>query len=249
VKIVVVSPHLEDAAFSLSLGIEQWLGRGWTVEVINCFTRSEDAPFSDIASVHENDRRTYVSGLRAKEDESWRKRLGAGRGKDLRVVNLNLKDAPMRLRCSAEEAVTVAPNAESDAKSWAKIVRAVEEACAGAETALVLPLGLGGHVDHRTVVEAVLPWVKANAGRAVGFYEDLPYALRLSEEEIAAVVDGLGLGLQAVMVGAGDEGAVERKRKMVLSYDSQIEDGTAAEMAGRYEGREKVWGVKGFLVG
>ena len=244
---VVVSPHLDDAAFSLSLAIESWLERGWVVEVINCFMRSEHAPFADMVAVHENDRRTYVSGLRAKEDESWRKRLGAGRGRDLRAVNLNLKDAPMRLRCLTEEVFGLATNPED--KSWGKILRAVEEACADARTALVLPLALGGHVDHRTVVEAVSPWVKANPGRPVGFYEDLPYAARLSEEEIGAVAAGLGLELRQVMVGAGDEGAVERKRKMVLSYDSQIEDETAAEMAGfaeKYGGRERVWGTVEF---
>jgi LmbE family N-acetylglucosaminyl deacetylase len=246
VKIVVVSPHLDDAGFSLSLAIGWWLERGHVVEVINCFTRSEHAPYADIESVHENDRRTYVSGLRLKEDESWRKQLGAGRGRDLRVVNLNLKDAPMRLRCGVEEVCAVATNPED--KSWGKIRKAVEEACASAETALVLPLGLGGHVDHRTVIEALLPLVRESTGEAIGFYEDLPYAARLREGEVEAAVMGVGVELTALFAGAAED-AVKRKRRLVLSYDSQVDDATAEEMLGfseRYGGRERVWGTAAF---
>jgi LmbE family N-acetylglucosaminyl deacetylase len=94
VKIVVVSPHQDDAAFSLSLAIGAWLERGHAVEVVNCFTRSEHAPFSDVSSVHANDRMTYVTAVRAKEDESWRKQIGAG------AKRLSLKDLNVKVRCA-----------------------------------------------------------------------------------------------------------------------------------------------------
>jgi len=37
-KITVLSPHRDDAAFSVGLAIAEWLNAGYAVEVVNCFT-------------------------------------------------------------------------------------------------------------------------------------------------------------------------------------------------------------------
>jgi LmbE family N-acetylglucosaminyl deacetylase len=237
VKIVVVSPHRDDAAFSLSLAIAAWLERGHAVEVVNCFTRSEHAPFSDFDSVHANDRMTYVTAVRAKEDESWRKQFGVG-AKRLSLKDLNVKDGPLRMHCALEELTSVAVNPVD--KAMAKIQKATEGA-----GAVVLPLALGGHVDHRTAREAALSLV----GSAVlcAFYEDLPYALEMAEGEIAQAALGAGVELAPVFAGEAQEveAAIKRKRRLALCYDSQIEDATAERMAGfcaQYAGRERLWG-------
>ncbi len=235
-KIVVISPHRDDAAFSLSLAIAAWLERGHAVEVVNCFTRSEYAPFSDVSSVHANDRMTYVTAVRAKEDESWRKQFGAG-AKRLSLKDLNVKDGPLRMHCTLEELTTVAVNPLD--KAMAKIQKAIEGA-----GAVVLPLALGGHVDHRTAREAAA----AVAGSALpcAFYEDLPYALELGAEAIAQAA--LETGVEATPVFACEpqevEAAIKRKRRLALCYDSQIEDATAERMAAYCEGfggRERLW--------
>jgi LmbE family N-acetylglucosaminyl deacetylase len=236
VKIVVVSPHRDDAAFSLSLAIGAWLERGHAVEVVNCFTRSEYAPFSDVSSVHANDRMTYVTALRLKEDESWRKQFGAG-AKRLSLKDLNVKDGPLRMHCGLEELAAVAVNPVD--KAMGKIQKALE----GAD-AVLLPLALGGHVDHRTAREASV--ALAGSQLPCGFYEDLPYALEVGAEAIAEAALGAGVELMPAFVG-GElevEAAVKRKRRMALCYDSQIEDAMAEQMAAfcaQWGGRERLW--------
>ena len=121
-KIVIVSPYRMDAALGLGLAVDAWLEQGHAVEVVNCFTRSEHAPHSDADSVHANDRLSFVSALRKREDEAWQKLY---RSAKLTLTDLNLKDAPLRLHCAPEEVFSVAVN-ESD-KSFAKIAKALEQ--------------------------------------------------------------------------------------------------------------------------
>jgi LmbE family N-acetylglucosaminyl deacetylase len=235
VKIVVVSPHRDDAAFSLSLAIAAWLERGHAVEVVNCFTRSEYAPFSDVSSVHANDRMTYVTAVRAKEDESWRKQFGAV-AKRLSLKDLNVKDGPLRMHCTLEELTSVAVNPAD--KAMAKIQKAMEGA-----GAVVLPLALGGHVDHRTVQAAA---VVAGSAVPCAFYEDLPYALELGAKAIAQAAQDSGAALTPVFAGEAQEvdAAIKRKQRLALCYDSQIEDAMAqrmAEFCAPYGGRERLW--------
>jgi LmbE family N-acetylglucosaminyl deacetylase len=243
VKIVVVSPHRDDAAFSLSLAIAAWLERGHAVEVVNCFTRSEYAPFSDVSSVHANDRMTYVTAVRAKEDESWRKQFGTV-AKRLSLKDLNVKDGPLRMHCTFEELTNVAVNPVD--KAMTKIQKAIE----GAD-AIVLPLALGGHVDHRTAQEAAVVPLVAGSAVPCAFYEDLPYALEMTAEAIAQAAGDLatrlGAELAPVFASAAQEvdGAIQRKRRLAQCYDSQIEDATAermAEFCAPYGGRERLWG-------
>ena len=74
-KILVLSPHRDDAAFSLSIAITNWLTARHSVTVLNVFTRSRYAPFSDAAFVHENDELSYVSAMRLREDEYFLRRI------------------------------------------------------------------------------------------------------------------------------------------------------------------------------
>ncbi len=169
-RITVVSPHRGDAAFALGLAIEAWLARGHAVEVVSCFTRSEFAPYSDVGSVHANDRVSFVTAVRKREDEAWRKLHPAQHGAaKLTLTDLNLKDAPLRLHCGANEVFGRA--ADASEKVVSKIRRALEMSRAGA---LVLPLGLSAHVDYVTARNVALS--AQVAGFPVAFYEELPYA-------------------------------------------------------------------------
>ena len=222
-KIAVVSPHRDDAAFSLGLSIGCWLHAGHAVTVVNCFTRSEYAPHAEFEFIHSNDRLARVTALRLREDQSWQKRYS---GK-LQLLDLNLKDAPLRLHVPVDEVTSTAVNPND--KAMAKIPKALADLKA---SALVLPLALGLHVDHVTAREAVR--ATGSAVMPPAFSEDLPYA----------AVDG---ELEPVFVtkkGSNTE-AVERKRRLALGYDSQIPDGAAesiAQFCVQYGGRERLWG-------
>ena len=242
-KIAVLSPHHGDAAFALALSIGEWIEAGHKVQVVNCFSRSEQAPFAEMDFVHSNDRMSFVTALRSREDEIWRRKYGSA----LSLRDLNMKDAARRLHKRADEVFGLAVDLAD--KAIEKIQKALERIEADA---LVLPLALGGHIDALLVREA--PAGGARAALPCAFYEDLPYAVRLeaaeSIETIESVVQGLAQSLNTELVAtsasaAGDaNAAVDRKRKMALCYDSQVDDETVeriAQFCVRYDGRERLW--------
>lgn len=247
-KITVVSPHRGDAAFALGLSIRAWLAEGHAVEVVSCFTRSEFAPYSDVGSVHRNDRVSFVTAVRKREDEAWRKqleRLAQDGAAKFSITDLNLKDAPLRLHVGANEVFGRA--ADASEKVVSKIRRALEMSKAGA---WVLPLGLGGHVDHVTARDVALSALTTEV--PVAFYEELPDAGAVADEAIAAIALSLTLAaqgkLETVFAGGAAvddvEDAVVKKRRIAWCYDSQIDEAATTEIAEfcrRFEGRERIW--------
>jgi LmbE family N-acetylglucosaminyl deacetylase len=242
-RIVVLSPHRDDAALALGLTIGAWLEQGHAVEVMNVFSRTEQAPFSDVDSLHGNDRVSFATAVRKREDESWVKLYQGLPGKGrVTLSELNLKDAPLRLHCGVDE---VFREPEPTEKVVLKIKRALELSRAAV---LVLPLGVGGHVDHLTVRQLALP-ADMNV-TPVAFYEDQPYSAEKPAEVEPAVQEGAlaaGAPLQAWFAAeppADMAAAIKRKRRMALCYDSQYEDATAeavADYSAKYGGRERLW--------
>ena len=241
-RIVIVSPHRDDAALSLGLGVRAWLAAGHAVEVVNCFTRSDYAPFSDAESLHENDRMTYVTAVRGREDQAWKHTYKALANR-LTITDLNLKDAPRRLRVTADEVCTI--NIDPADKAMPKIARALG---AMKMDALILPLAIGEHVDHRIARNAALS-VAGDVG-AFAFYEDLPYSARESAaDDIPARAAELHAEMAEVIVGATAD-AFASKRKMAQCYDSQIDVAVCEQVAGfseRYGGGERIWANPAWL--
>jgi hypothetical protein len=238
VKITVISAHRGDAALALGLSVGTWLDQGHAVEVVSCFTRSEFAPFSDAGSVHANDRMSFVSATRKREDEAWAKLY---RGK-LTLTELNMKDAPLRLHCGADEVFGLTVNLEE--KSAMKIRKAIERSGAGA---LVLPLALDGHVDRVTARDAGAEGQPESL--AMAFYEDMPQAAGMGEAVLKDAAMAVRRDLKPVPVGEAVEGealeaAVKRKRGVAWCYDSQIDEAVTtliAEDCRKHGGRERVW--------
>lgn len=235
-KIAVVSPHRDDAAFSLGLSIGSWLDAGHAVTVVNCFTRSDYAPYADFEFIHSNDRLARVTALRLREDQSWQKRY-AGK---LQLADANLKDAPLRLHVAVNQVTSMPVN--PDDKAMVKVPKVVAALRADA---IVLPLALGSHVDHLTAREAMRAELPVEM--ATAFYEDLPYAAWPGmTETIGRVAAELKQELEPVFVTQEEtsEKAVERKRRLAVCYDSQIADEAAEVIAGfcvQYGGRERLW--------
>jgi LmbE family N-acetylglucosaminyl deacetylase len=245
-KILVLSPHRDTAAFSLSLSLIDWLAARHTVTILNVFTRSLDAPYSDADFAHPNDRLSYVSAMRRREDELFLQRLPGAKGSptptNIHMVDLNLKDAPLRLRCAESELRTLAVNPEDPAIE--KIRKALgKQLESGNVDALVVPLGLGHHVDHLTVREAALPTTNEIP---TAFYEDLPDAkidLETIESDIAVLNALLGQSLAPVHSNPVSN-AIEVKRRLALAYPSQIDAAEAdviSSFADRYNGTERLW--------
>jgi LmbE family N-acetylglucosaminyl deacetylase len=252
-KILILSPHRDDAAFSLLIAITNWLTARHTVTILNVFTRSRYAPFSDAAFVHENDQLSYVSAMRLREDEHFLRRmtetLPKGLKSNLHMVDLNLKDAPIRLRIPLEELSDTPVNPADP--SIEKICKALtKQSEAGMLGALVLPAALGNHVDHLTVREAAVPFT---ATIPSAFYEDLPYATTHPSaatdlESLRDSAEQRNEHLSPVVYQI--ESAVDHKRRLVLGYASQIDDdaGTIiSNFATRYNGGERLWANKAWF--
>jgi hypothetical protein len=228
-----------------------WLTARHTVTLLNVFTRSRYAPYSDAAFVHENDELSYVSAMRLREDELFLRRmkesLPKGLKNNLHMLDLNLKDAPIRLRVPLDQLcdTPVNPADPSIEKIRKALTRQFE---LGTLEALVVPAALGNQVDHLTVREAAMP---LTVSLPAAFYEDLPYAA--THPSAAADLDSLRDATTALRVPLSpifchtDEPAAEvitHKRKLVLNYASQIDEeaGTViANFATRYNSAERLW--------
>lgn len=236
-NLLVLSPHRDDAALSLSISIVHWLARGHRVTLLNIFTRSLYAPFSDADLVQENDRLSYVSAMRKKEDESFLKRLPG-----LIMIDLNLKDAPIRLRCTSETVCDALPSPDDTATP--KIYKAIAAQIQPPRSVggLVLPLALGHHVDHCITRDAALRFA---ATFPVAFYEDLPYAARDGvQADFDRFRDNAKIRLHPVLVRGNQENPVAFKLKMATLYASQIDlhtVETVAHFSDRYQGAERLW--------
>jgi LmbE family N-acetylglucosaminyl deacetylase len=191
--------------------------------------------------------------MRLREDEHFIRRitetLPKGLKSNLHMVDLNLKDAPIRLRLPPEE-LSDTPINPTD-PGIEKIRNALtKQSEARAIEALVLPAALGNHVDHLTVREAALAFTAALPS---AFYEDLPYAttypsaatdLELLRESAEQRNEPLSPVLYQI------DSAIERKRKLVLGYASQIDDDTGSlicNFAARYNGAERIWANQAWL--
>ena len=239
-NILVLSPHRDDAAFSLSLSISHWLQQGHTVSLLNVFTRSLYAPYSDAESVHENDRLSYVSAMRRREDEAFLKQLPG-----LTMTDLNIKDAPIRLHC--DSSIVCDMDVDPNDTAFPKITKAIQAALAAKPgTALVVPLGLGHHVDHRVVRDAALP-LTPNA--PCTFYEELPYATREGVQvDLTRFREDTEHryheDLHPVLCHGTHTRPADFKRRIALLYNSQIDSALADTIAGfahRYHGAERSW--------
>jgi len=191
--------------------------------------------------------------MRLREDEHFLRRitqdLPKGLKSNLHMVDLNLKDAPIRLRIPLEQLSDTPVNPADHAIE--KICKALtKQSKAGAMEAIVLPSALGNHVDHLTVREAAMSF---NASLPGAFYEDLPYATTHPSaatdlETLCEASEQRNEPLSPVLYEI--DSAVERKRKLILGYASQIDDEAGAlisEFATRYNGGERLWANQQWL--
>lgn len=142
---VYVSPHLDDAAFSCAAGIVSRRAAGQRVAVVTVFSRGEPD--------------------REHEDRRALARFG------VEALHLAFQDSPWRLGIAPTfrnlmlEQPTRAETVQAVASSLRDTLHALEP------EEIWWPLGIGGHVDHRTVLEASL--LVPGPSR---YYEDRPYA-------------------------------------------------------------------------
>jgi LmbE family N-acetylglucosaminyl deacetylase len=229
--ISVLSPHRDDAVFSLGLCLSIWSRPEVRLQVINFFTVSAYGPHA--ARVDP----AGVSAERRKEDRAALAVISAG----IKVEDCGLLDAPIRLGIAASTVCNPEMRVRLTDDQLCPIVKEIRGL--PKESLLMAPLGLGNHVDHLAVRKATL---FSAAAQRICFYEDLPYATWTArsdfEARIAETECELKCRLKPVVVRVCH--AVWRKRRNVCRYRSQItrqEGKQIADWASLYGGGERIW--------
>ena len=163
-RVLAVSPHLDDAAFSAGATLAALADAGHEVTVVTCFTRSVPTP-TGFALACQLDKGLPADvdymALRRAENAAAMAVLGAT------PVDLDLPEAPHRGYTSAAD---LFGGAHPGDDVW----RDVADRLSGSTADLWLaPQALGAHVDHLQVLAAV-----ASLDRPVLWWRDAPYVLR-----------------------------------------------------------------------
>ena len=163
-KVLAVSPHLDDAAFSVGGTLARLADTGHDVTVATCFTRSVPDP-RGFALACQTDKglgpEVDYMALRRAEDRAAMAVL------DVDALHLDLPEAPHRGYDSAAELFA---GMRRDDDVWRELAALLLDRRADL---LLGPQGLGGHVDHLQVLRVV-----SGLGRPVLWWRDAPYVLR-----------------------------------------------------------------------
>lgn len=163
--LVVISPHFDDAVYSLGATLARARTQGRSVLVVTVFGHGleraprGDGPYDDYATREAEDREAMAE-------------------LDVDYLWLNLPEFLFRRESPAMRLRALVPHASlADSPAIDVVARALRN-LVGPRTSkgatVFLPLGVGAHPDHRLVHEAGRA---AFAGGRVAFYEDVPYAL------------------------------------------------------------------------
>ena len=164
--ILVVSPHLDDAVLSVGGSIASWTAAGRRVVIASVYTTgpalAEIAPtmrkFADYAARRSEDR--AASGV-----------LGA------EVRWLDQVERAFRKPYLHGWSFFTTPRERAGFSTLAKVTHALEPLAALDPELVLVPLGIGNHVDHVETLVAATDWLaRARLGDRVRFYEDF-YAL------------------------------------------------------------------------
>ena len=200
-KVVAVSPHLDDAAFSVGGTLAVLADAGHDVTVLTCFTRSVPDP-QGFALACQTDK-----GLGPEVDYMAVRRLEDDRALAVLGVqqqHLDLVEAPHR---GYDSAPALFAGPLPDDTVW----RDVADLLAPLSADLWLaPQALGAHVDHLQVLRAV-----ASLSRPTAWWRDSPYVLRQPD---ARPGPHLPAGLAPVELPADRQ----RRSDACAAYETQL---------------------------
>ena len=206
---LVLSPHLDDAAFSCGGVMAQWADAGWRVVLATAFTRTV-LPATGFALACQLDKGLAADvdymALRRAEDRAAADILGVS---DLRW--LDLPEAPHRGYRSAPELFGAV---HDDDDVWQTLAALIRGLVSEYRPQVVLaPQGLGNHVDHQQTIRALS---HAAIDVPLAFYRDTPYAIR-DREALSNVTVSETIECRAVV-----RTGLDRKLAASCAYGSQV---------------------------
>lgn len=200
--ILAVSPHLDDAAFSVGGMLAAHARGGGRVTIVTCFTATMPDP-TDFALACQLDKglgpEVDYMALRRTEDQAACAVIGA------RAIHLPLPEAPHRGYDDARALFTGRHAGDTILPALTEAIRQVLVDCAG--DVVLGPLAIGDHVDHWLVRDAL---IATEAGALL--WEDWPYVARADRKP----------AMQPVRRHVPDDRDRADKAAMCACYASQI---------------------------
>ena len=163
---LVISPHLDDAVLSLGGAISAWVGSGQRVVVATVYTKGP--PLADVAP---RMRKFADYATRRAEDASALATLGA------EPRYLDQIERAFRPPQLTGWGFFQTPPERDGFTTLGAVTRALDALLELAPDRILVPLGIGNHVDHVETLIAATDWALAHGlFERVRFYEDF-YAL------------------------------------------------------------------------
>ncbi|MEN6570530.1 MAG: PIG-L family deacetylase [Anaerolineaceae bacterium] len=212
-KLIYLSPHLDDVVYSCGGRVWQQLQQGHQVEIWTLFAGDPPGDLTPFAQQLHTRWGTGTGAVaqRRVEDQDACQILGA------RYCHFNYPDCIYRRIPATGEPVIMVnddlfkPIKEGEmelARGIAKVLRESNPE----QSLMVAPLSVGGHVDHRLVRLAA-----ELTGIMLGYYPDFPYS-RSGKIEFASL---LPEGHQQIHFEL-DSDAIKHWTRAVAAYDSQL---------------------------
>lgn len=246
IPLFVLSPHLDDAAYSVGGQLAGQVRAGGEAVVLNLFAGrpGQDALSPLARSFHERQGVDDLVSHRIGLDQEALGRLGA------RPVYLPFRDCIYRSGIGGGDAWYYADPSQVFGQPHPDEAHLAEELAdaialhlpADRQVRVLAPLAVGGHVDHRIVRDAGL--LLARQGWPVLFYEDVPYVMREGAVgEALAEIGGEGWQVDTVFLEPAD---FEARLEAIAVYRSSLPLETFAGIvrdAGGGRPAERTWRV------
>ena len=172
-RVLAISPHLDDAVFSAGGTLARHAMDGDDVTVLTCFTGNVSRP-EGFALACQLDKGLppdvdYMA-LRRAEDRAACEAIGA------EALHLSFLEAPHRGYTDARQ--LFAKRRAEDEPLVSELASAVAQHIERIAPSIVYgPFGVGDHVDHLVVRDAVS---QAAGTTAIEWWEDFPYAMKIA---------------------------------------------------------------------
>jgi deacetylase len=211
--VIFLSPHPDDIVFSAYGRWRDALDGGNQVVLMTIFSQSgwtaKQFASGGLTALE-------ISARRLKEELAFTQEYGA------LLVPLGFRDTSLR---GQPDYLAVGASPEDDPCFPAvkcELQTLVQQI--PSETTLHIPLGISQHVDH-LIVRWVISEMRCGCKQVI-FYEDLPYAEALSEEEIKAFVSKVVPGHSLIPALVDLRDLWNAKLKSMMHYESQLEGDT-----------------------
>jgi LmbE family N-acetylglucosaminyl deacetylase len=228
VKIFILSPHIDDAAYGLTVSISKWVKNNIPVTIINCFTQTKWTIRFVSKDMQE------ICRLRKQEDEEYNKFFNSC----INIIHLDLLDAPLR-----NDYIFQYKPFEQNELEVVEELKTYLKTNIPKDSVLLCPLAIGDHIDHVICREAV---EQLYENFNILFFEDLPYANRISETEILSQSHSLEKRLKVHFVNNTNHfnDCSISKEQAIRLYKTQLNDEICAEIISHLNNLsgERLWG-------